>query len=134
MASFVYKNFLHLFEHRTDQFLATFCNFVIIVPDQIMASTSLLTIVQSFDLSLFLIVPHKFSMGFKSGEFPGHSKTFIPFFCNTFCTFLAEWQRSQIMLEYAPTIRKWNLHVSHNLMIDYINVLVSIHYSQARIE
>ena len=69
---------------------------------EIMASTSLLTVVQSFDLSLFLMILRKFSMGFESGKFPGYSKTFISFSCNIFCTFLAEWQGAKSCLNMLP--------------------------------
>ena len=87
MASFVFKNFLHSSGHRTDQFLATYCNFVIILPDQNNGFNQFVDSCTVFRSQLFLIIPDKFSMEFKSGEFPGHSKTFIPFSCNIFCTF-----------------------------------------------
>ena len=90
MASFVFKNFLHSSGHRTDQFLATYYNFVIMLPDRNNALNQFVDSCTVFRPQLFLIIPHKFSMGFKSGKFPGHSKTFIPFSCYTFCTFLAE--------------------------------------------
>ena len=69
---------------------------------KIMASISLLIVVQYFNLSLFLIILHRFAMWFKSGEFPGHSKTFVPFSCNTFCTFLAEWQGARSCYNIPP--------------------------------
>ena len=99
---------------------------------EIMASISLLTVVQSFDLSLFLIIPYKFSMGFKSCEFLGHSKTFILYSCNTFCTF----QQNVKGPNHAVICPhpECNLPVSYNLMIDYMDVLVGIYYSRTGIE
>ena len=87
MTSFVFKNFLHSFEHRTDQFLATFCNFVIMVPDRNNGLDQLVDSCTVFDLSLFLIIPHKFSMGFKSGKFPGILKPLFHFLVTLFALF-----------------------------------------------
>ena len=47
-----------------------------------MATTTSLSIerlLQSLDLSRFLIIAHKFSMGFKSGEFPDHFRILFVF-------------------------------------------------------
>jgi len=54
----------------------------------IIASMSLVRVVQSFLSSLVFTILHKFSIGFKSGEFPGQSRTLIPFSSKIFFTFL----------------------------------------------
>ena len=131
MASFVFKNFLHSFGIELTNFWQLFAISSSWYQTEIMASISLLTV---FDFSLFLIIPHKFSTGFKCGEFPGHSKNRYSIFLRHFLHFFSRMATCQIMLEYAPTISKCNLHVSYNLMIDYIDVLVGIHYSRAGIE
>ena len=54
-------------------------------------------------------------MEFKSGEFPGHSRTFIWF----------SWKAAK----NTSTIWKCCLHPSHNLAQDYVDELVSTHHS-----
>ena len=57
-----------------------------------MDSISLVLLVQSRFLNLFLIIDHRFSIGFRSGEFPGHSKVVMLFSVMYLVTFFEVWQ------------------------------------------
>ena len=58
----------------------------------IIASTSFLEIVQSVFLNRHLTIAHRFSIGFKSGEFPSQSSTETWFSWKNLTVFLEEWQ------------------------------------------
>ncbi len=59
--------------------------------------------------SFLLIIPHRFSMGFRSGEFAGQSSTVAPWSLNQLLVPLAVWGRCQ-----GPA-GKWNQHLHKSL-------------------
>jgi len=66
----------------------------------ITASMSLIRVVQSFLSSLVFTIFHKFSIGFKSGEFPGQSRTLVPFSLKIFFTFLQNDKEPNLVEKY----------------------------------
>ncbi len=50
-------------------------------------------------LIFLLTIPHRFSMGFRSGEFAGQSSTVTPWSLNQLLVPLAVWGRCQVLLE-----------------------------------
>jgi len=61
---------------------------------------SLVRVVQSFLSSLVFTILYKFATGFKSGEFPGQSKTLIPFSSKIFFTFLQNDKEPYLVEKY----------------------------------
>ncbi len=57
-------------------------------------------------LIFLLTIPHRFSMGFRSGEFAGQSSTPTPWSFNQLLVLLAVWDRCQILLENEISIFK----------------------------
>ena len=98
-----------------------------------MASISLVFCVQSRLLSLFLIMFQRFSIGFRSGELPGHASVLIPLSVK-FRNFLRRMAWRKVLLKYSITSGVILLELRPHFVPQYFDIFLGIHHSINRLE
>ncbi len=95
--SFCFNYCLNSAWHGGDQFVALLRWYG--SPGSLTVAFSSSALLGLVSLIFLLTIPHRFSMGFRSGEFAGQSSTVTPWSLNQLLVPLAVWGRCQVLLE-----------------------------------
>ena len=99
------------------EFFAVLSNFLVTYHTSITASMSLVLVVQSLFKSRIFTILHKFSIGFREGEFPDQSRVLMWFSSKVVVTFFAVWQEAKSCWRTPPPLE--------------ITTLLSLHHNVA---
>ena len=92
----------------------------------IMASFSLVMVIQSSFCKWYFTIDHKLS-GLRSGEFPGHYETLTVCFVKNFFTFCDACLGARSYWDISPPLGKTS-HVCNDLLLDHIHVFVWVEH------
>ncbi len=80
------------------------------------SSSALLGLVS---LIFLFTIPHRFSMGFRSGEFAGQSSTVTPWSLNQLLVLLAVWAGAKSCWKMkSASLKSWSAEVLYNFLVD----------------
>jgi len=122
-----------MFWHRFHKFLAVLSNISSRNHMATIVPMGLVRVLQSFPTRCVLTILHKFSMGFMSGEFPGQSKTLIPY-SSKIASLLLQNDREQIVFKNIPSSYKRSFHFSNHFLLYHLTLFCRIHHPCNRIK